>query len=198
MSEPAAVVLAAGASRRFGADKLASAVTLNGLQAPLLVHALRPWLEVFERVTLVLRPEGTALRSLLLAGGHAARINFVICENSAQGLSASLARGVKAEADAGGWLIGLADMPCIPASAIAAVREAIAAGAAIAAPYVDTRRGHPVGFAAHYYNELTSLSGDQGARSLLERDRGLIQPVDIADRGILLDIDEPGDMLGLH
>lgn len=199
MSGPiAAILLAAGASRRFGADKLASRVTLGGRDASLIVHAVRPWLEVFDKITLVLRPESEALCSALLAQYNAARLDFVVCENAAQGMSTSLARGIEAEPNAGGWLIGLADMPRVPPLAISAVRDAISSGALLAAPYFGTERGHPVGFNRTYRDELVALSGDQGARTILQRDKALIQPIDVNDRGILLDIDKPADILGLH
>jgi molybdenum cofactor cytidylyltransferase len=191
---PAAVVLAAGAARRFDGEKLATVLSLNGREALLIVHAVRPWLEVFERVTVVLRPLGDSLRALLLAEYASERLNFVICERAEDGMGASLGAGVAANADANGWVIGLADMPCVPVSAIAAVNAAIAAGAALAAPYFNARRGHPIGFSRHYYDELTALHGDEGGRSILQRDQMQTQHIEIADRGILLDIDTPEDL----
>lgn len=195
---PAAIILAAGASSRFGADKLTSEIELEGLAAPLAVHALRPWLEVFERVVLVLRPEGVMLREALSQRFGESRFNFVICEDAEQGMSASLADGIQAAANADGWLIGLADMPRVPAHAIEAVRSVIANGILLAAPFCRGRRGHPVGFGKQYRAELTSLHGDQGARRLLQRDAERIHHIEIPDQGILLDIDEPADLLTLN
>ena len=60
-------------------------------------------------------------------------------------MAASLACGVRANPDAAGWLIGLADMPAVPPEAIAGVRNALVAGADLAATLCDGRRGHPVG-----------------------------------------------------
>jgi len=194
---PAAVVLAAGASSRFGADKLTSEIKLGELAAPLVVHSLRPWLDVFEQVVLVLRPQGEAVRNALSGHFDPSRFEFVVCEHAVQGMSASIASGVSAAADADGWLIGLADMPCVPVVAIDAVRQAIADDSALAAPFYNAQRGHPVGFSCRYLNELVSLSGDQGAKALLQRDAALIHRIETADAGILLDIDKPSDMLGL-
>lgn len=191
---PAAVILAAGAARRFDGEKLATVLSLDGREAPLIVHAVRPWLDVFERVSIVLRRQGAALRALLEAEYGPERLGFVICERADDGMGASLGAGVAANASANGWVIGLADMPCVPVSAIAAVDAAIAAGAALAAPYFNARRGHPIGFSRHYYDELTALSGDEGGRRILQRDQMQTQHIEITDRGILLDIDTPEDL----
>jgi molybdenum cofactor cytidylyltransferase len=190
----AAVILAAGAACRFDGEKLAAVMTIDGRAAPLIVHAVRPWLTVFDQVTVVLRPQGDGLRALLLAEYAPERLNFVVCEQAEGGMGASLGCGVQANADASGWIIGLADMPRVPVTAIAAVNAAVAAGAALAAPYFNARRGHPVGFAHRYFDELTNLSGDEGGRHILQRDQMQTQHIEIADRGILLDIDTPEDL----
>ncbi|MGA7595512.1 MAG: NTP transferase domain-containing protein, partial [Gallionella sp.] len=110
------------------------------------------------------------------------------------GMAASLVCGVLANHDATGWLIGLADMPAVPSTAIAGVRNALFDGAALAAPSHAGRRGHPVGFASRYFDELVELHGDNGARRLLERDSASVTDIAVDDPGILADIDTPGDV----
>jgi molybdenum cofactor cytidylyltransferase len=112
-------------------------------------------------------------------------------------MASSLVCGVRANRRAPGWLIGLADMPAVPMTAIAGVRDALSAGASLAAPSRDGMRGHPVGFASHYRDELLALQGDNGARRLLERDRSHVVDIRIGDAGILADIDVPGDLQDL-
>jgi molybdenum cofactor cytidylyltransferase len=195
--EIAAIVLAAGASRRFGADKLAQPVMLHGLTLPLAAHSLLPWLNTFGQVTVVVRP-GTEdfCRAIETALGpvDAKIIRWVVCEDAAQGMAASLVCGVKANHGAYGWLIGLADMPAVPQEAIAGVRDALIDGAPLARAVRGEKHGHPVGFAAHYRDELLALEGDVGARSLLQRDSGLLVRVEIAHDGIFTDIDKPSDL----
>ena len=58
------------------------------------------------------------------------------------------------------------------------------------------RRGHPVGFAAELYSELTELSGDEGARRLVARYPAFA--VELDDPGILVDIDTAGDLDALR
>jgi molybdenum cofactor cytidylyltransferase len=199
--EIAAIVLAAGASRRFGTDKLLCQFELNESTLPLIVHSLKPWLKVFGQVTVVVQPDTRDFcRDVehALADEEVAGIRWVECRNAAHGMASSLVCGVAANIAAAGWMIGLADMPSVPQTAISHVRNAIEAGALLAAPFYDGKRGHPVGFSAAYGDELLALQGDTGARSLLERDAALLQRVAIEDRGILIDIDRPEDFMNLH
>jgi molybdenum cofactor cytidylyltransferase len=193
----AAIVLAAGSSSRFGSEKLLHSVTLQGVTLPLAAHSLRPWLENFERITVVVRPGSEALRSAITAALGAtasASIHWSVCQDAAQGMAASLACGVRANSEAAGWMIGLADMPAVPSAAIAGVRNALLAGADLSATMRDGRRGHPVGFASLYRDELLALQGDAGARHLLERDKSNLVQIEIGDNGIFADVDIPGDL----
>ena len=193
----AAIVLAAGSSRRFGSDKLLHPVTRCGVTLPLAAHSLLPWLDAFAQVTVVVRPGSEAFRDAIatsLGTTSFAALRWIVCEDAEQGMAASLACGVRANRDAAGWLIGLADMPAVPMSAIAGVRDALFAGATLAAASRDGRRGHPVGFASRYYGELLVLRGDAGARGLLERDRSSLVQIEAGDDGIFADIDVPGDL----
>lgn len=200
LREIAAVVLAAGGSRRFGSDKLLHPVTLRGTTLPLAAHSLLPWLEVFEQITVVVRPGTEAFCyaiAMALGVDGVAALRWQVCEEAAQGMAASLACGVRANREASGWMIGLADMPAVPSSAIVGVRDALLNGAGLSAASCNGRRGHPAGFAFRYYEELLGLRGDTGARHLLERDSEDLVPVQIDDTGIFADIDIPGDLQNL-
>jgi molybdenum cofactor cytidylyltransferase len=197
MHHIAAIVLAAGASRRFGADKLLHPTGEGAVAMPLAARSLLPWLQVFPQVTVVVREDGAVLRRQVadsLGPARAARIEWQVSPDAGLGLSASLTAGVSAHLNAAGWLIGLADMPAVPAEVIAAVDAAIAGGALLAAPFCHGRRGHPVGFSSHYLEDLLALQGDAGAREILKRDAEWIHPVLTEDRGIFIDIDTPDDL----
>jgi len=118
----------------------------------------------------------------------------VVCENAAEGMGASLACAVRAAGDVGGYLVALGDMPFIRASSIAAVRDALAGGAQLAAPYFRGRRGHPVGISAKFRAELESLQGDEGAKKILSAGASNLVKVPVGDPGVIRDIDTPGDL----
>ncbi len=190
-------MLAAGSSRRFGSDKLLHPVTLHGVTLPLAAHSLLPWIETFAHATVIIRPASEAFRYAIeaaLGATKSAGIRWIICEDAAQGMAASLARGVLANYGAAGWVVGLADMPAVPSDAIAGVRNALLAGAGLAATFRDGKRGHPVGFASCYRNELLDLRGDTGARYLLERDMTSVVHIISDNDGIFADIDIPTDL----
>jgi molybdenum cofactor cytidylyltransferase len=167
---------------------------------PLAAHSLLPWLETFARITVVVRPGSDIFRTAIetaLGKSKAAQLRWIECEDAEQGMAASLLCGVRANLAAAGWLIGLADMPAVPKAAISGMHKALLAGAALAAPSRNGRRGHPVGFAADYRDELLALRGDTGARRLLERDISKLVEINIDDAGIFANIDIPGDLKNL-
>lgn len=113
------------------------------------------------------------------------------------GMGDSLAAAVRATPAAHGWLILPADMPLALPRTLLAVASALQSdGAAAAQPVVDGRRGHPVGFASRHFERLATLTGDQGARSLLSalRAAGAVMDITTDDAGALLDIDTPQDL----
>jgi molybdenum cofactor cytidylyltransferase len=186
------ILLAAGYSKRFGSNKLLQALPPGSAEAgvPIALASAKRLLEVLPDSTAVVRPRAQKLAALLRDAG----CNTVVCKNAAEGMGTSLAAGVRAAADAEGWIVALADMPFIRAETIRAVVRAIAEGAAIAAPSYRGQRGHPVGFGRGCLEELSTLSGDQGARELLSRHAASLSLVETDDPGVLRDIDRPSDL----
>lgn len=182
-----ALLLAAGVGRRFGADKL-SAPLADG--TPVAVAAARNLLAAGCEVNAVVRAAETGVAPALARLG----IALVPCADAHLGMGHSLACGVRASADADGWLVALADMPFVQPASITAVADALAAGCDLAAPSFGGRRGHPVGFAAGFRGALLGLHGDQGARGLLRAQTARIVDIPVADAGVLRDIDRPADL----
>jgi len=121
----------------------------------------------------------------------------VECANAPRGMGASLACAVRAITAAGGadaYVVALADMPFIRSSTIAAVRDALASGAPLAAPYFRAHRGHPVGISAQFRQELEALKGDEGARRIISANEKSLLKIPVGDPGVLRDIDTPGDL----
>jgi molybdenum cofactor cytidylyltransferase len=184
---PTGILLAAGAARRFGGDKLLTPLA-DG--TPIGVAALRALHAALPAVIAVVRPHDDALAALFSRHG----VRVVRCERADEGMGASLACGVAASADANGWVVALADMPWIAARTIRAVGDAIVAGASLAAPVCRGERGHPVGFAASHRAALMALEGDEGARAILANAGTALVRIDVDDAGVLRDVDAPGDL----
>jgi len=181
------LLLAAGSASRFGSDKLLHPL-LHGV--PIAVQAARHLKSEVSEVLAVVRPRSEDLSKLLESEG----CKVVICERADEGMGASLACAVRAAGAADGYLVALADMPFVRPTSIAAVRDALATGARIAAPYFRTRRGHPVGISATLRIDLETLAGDEGARGILAAHQSEIVKVPVGDPGVIRDIDRPADL----
>ncbi len=117
-----------------------------------------------------------------------------VASASAEGMGASLAAGIAAEARWGGCLVALADKPFVREATLLAVREALATQA-IVVPCCDGEWGHPVGFPHRVFPELLRCSGDSGARSVLLTHRSELLLLETGDPGVVADIDTPDDLL---
>ena len=141
-------------------------------------------------VVAALRPGTEKLAGLLRAEG----CEVAVCANADEGMGASLACAVRAAGAADGYLVALADMPFVRPTSIAAVRDALANGARIAAPYSRARRGHPVGISGTFHDQLIKLGGAEGARRILAAHEAELVKVPVGDPGVIRDIDQPGDL----
>lgn len=185
----AALVLAAGQSARMGGtNKLLQEV--DGV--PLLLRAVNAALaSAASSVTVVLGHEAERAEALL-AGR---RVHVVRNPDFAQGMSTSLAAGIAAlPAEAEAAVVLLADMPRVNA---AHVDRLIAAfdvqRPAIVVPMHGGRRGNPILWPREFFAEMRAVSGDKGARALLERHAARIATVEL-DAAIHADVDSPDDL----
>lgn len=180
------VLLAAGASSRFGGNKLLhlldSGISVGAAAAGHLITAIPESLAV-------VKPDDDALPLLLSAQG----LSIVVNDRAGDGLGTSIACGVAAAARARGWVIALADMPMIRAATIERVANRLRNGAALVAPVYRGRRGHPIGFSKRFFAELTTLQSDRGGRDLLEQHADFLDQIEVDDRGVLLDLDYRDD-----
>lgn len=187
MTEITGILLAAGASRRFGADKLTQALP-NGEWVA--VRACRNLMADVDKVLAVVRPGSDELMAALKLLGA----EVVICPEAEQGMGVSLAFGVRAAKDADAWLVALADMPWILPATITKLADCLRFGALLVAPHWQQRRGHPVGFGKALGPELMRLSGDVGARNLIQAHQANLHLLTCDDPGIFKDIDTPVDL----
>ena len=181
-----ALLLCGGRSTRFGADKLLA----QWQGAPLVAASASRLIEGAGPVLAVMPLGNAALRRVLERAG----CEILETDRTSRGLGASLAAGVESASRASGWIVALGDMPRVKSATVAAVKAALQKGAAIAAPFHDGSRGHPVGFSAALRGELLLLDEDVGARAVLERHAKDIARVDVDDPGIFVDVDTPEDL----
>ena len=185
---PVGILLAAGRGRRFDPggrrDKLL-ALLPSGLSVA--VAAANNLRAALPRVVAVVRPDADALASALRNTG----CEVVVCPHADEGMGTVLAYAVQHCADAGAWVVALADMPFIAAETYAAVVTALAKSDLVAAEF-SGQRGHPVGIGRRFLAQLLSLKGDLGARQLFANTTACL--VRVNDRGTLRDIDTIADL----
>lgn len=179
------ILLAAGFSRRYGANKLVQRLPDGTFVA---VAAARNLLAALPGAIAVVRPGVPELEQALSAAG----LRVTVCANAALGMGTSLAHAVRHVGPATGYIVALADMPFIRPDSITAVADALRAGAAVAAPRYAGERGHPVGLAGKHYAELVTISGDEGAKNIVKREQTVL--VNCPDPGVIRDIDTPSDL----
>jgi molybdenum cofactor cytidylyltransferase len=191
----AAILLAAGAGRRFGGGKLLApwggGYLIEGALATAFAAPVR-------RVVLVTgaQPEvGDVAMAWAREHGGAPRLLVVHAADHAEGMGASLRTGIAAlDPGCAGVFVFLGDMPAIPHHIGPRLAEALKAGALAAAPSFQGRRGHPALFAAALIPDLARASGDEGARRILQALGDRLALVDVDSPGILTDIDTPQDL----
>lgn len=121
-------------------------------------------------------------------------VRFVVNPTPEAGQGSSVSTGVRAlPAGADAVLIALGDQPRVPAEVIPALLDALRPpGKVIAAPRYAGVLGNPVLFAASVFPELLVLTGDRGARAVVERDPSRVAPVDVG-APMPMDVDTPED-----
>ena len=185
-----AIVLAAGAARRFGRTKQLEEV--GGI--PLVRHACELAMSVCgDRVLLVTGHD----RTRVIAATDGTAKFFVANEDYADGMGGSIAAGVKAVAHAANAiLLLLADQPLITTAHLTGlVQTWSGADNAIVATAFDDTLGPPVLFPRASFDSLQRLSGDIGARSVLQDPAFDLKSVTWEDAAI--DIDMPEDLTHL-
>ncbi|HTY78977.1 MAG TPA: nucleotidyltransferase family protein [Candidatus Bathyarchaeia archaeon] len=183
----AAIVLAAGLSRRMGRPKLL--LTLEG--RPVIRHTVERMLAAgLSDVIVVVGPEHEAIRQAL----EGLPVRLAVNPTPEAGQASSVRRGIQAVSPlATVALIALGDQPWVSADVIHRLLAALAApGKRIAAPRYADGLGNPVLFAADVFPELLALTGDRGARAVVEKDASRLAVVDVA-QAMPRDLDTPED-----
>lgn len=187
-----AIVLAAGSGSRFGGGKLLA----PWREGVLLAGALKAAFQAPARsVTVVVGADASAVARA--AAVVDPRVIVVQAPDYDEGMAASLRAGLKSlPRDTEGVFVFLGDMPRVPPQVLGRMAEALAGGAQAAAPVWQGRRGNPVLLSRTLFPALLALTGDAGARGVLQDLGDKLALVEAPDAGVLFDVDTRQDLEG--
>ena len=121
-------------------------------------------------------------------------VRSVVNEQFDEGMASSLRCGIEAAVTSvSGYLVALGDMPEIGEKTVVDLCERLvkAGPETIVLPVKNDQRGHPVLFGRGLRDELLALSGDRGARPVIDAHPQWVVEVDADNPGILTDVDTP-------
>lgn len=188
----AGIILAAGASTRFGRPKQLVQLNDRCLIEWVLDAALKSKLN---KIILVL---GCAHREILQALGHKLQHSNLSVEINLEfkkGQSYSLRTGLsKVKNDFASVMFLLADQPMLNAATVNALLENYwETDKDICVPTYRGKRKNPTIFSHRFYNQLMQIRGDIGARQLIEENPHNVLSVEIDNSLCFWDIDTPQD-----
>ena len=180
MRAAAAIILAAGLSRRMGEAKLL--LPIDG--APMLQR------------TLDLTAAFPFARTILVTVPHVARAvktaaRVIINDAPETGQSGSLRLGVLAAKPGESLLFLTGDQPLLDRETLSRILEADDGQSIV---YPETAEGLPCSptlFAPYFREALLALTGDTGGRQLRNRYRDACRAVQVPDEKVLMDVDTP-------
>ncbi|MGH9714857.1 MAG: nucleotidyltransferase family protein [Candidatus Acidiferrales bacterium] len=186
----AAVILAAGESRRMGEPK--ATLPYQGLT-------------FVEHLLAATRHPRVGLTRVVL-GAHAEEIRgklkvepavIVVNPDWPKGQLSSLQAAIRSfpRQSTEGLLLCPVDHPLVSLHLIEILIEAFdSSGKSIVLPTFDGRRGHPVIFRAKLYDELLTASADVGARQIVWAHADDLKEVPTEEEGVILNLNDPETM----
>ena len=183
----AALILAAGESRRMGSPK--ALIPYHGLTfVEHLLAATR--LPRIGETRVVLGAGAEEIRGRL----PVRESQIVINDAWESGPLSSIQAGLRSLPEEGveAALICPVDHPLVTLRLIGAIVAAFdRSGKAIVLPTYLGRRGHPVLFASRLFSELMGAPLDVGARAVVRAHRGEIEEVPTEEEGVVLNLNDP-------
>ncbi|VAW69647.1 hypothetical protein MNBD_GAMMA09-2659 [hydrothermal vent metagenome] len=182
------IILAAGTSQRFGADKTQLCIddTPMAISIALILKKITP------NILIIINEDNEKLQQATNKYNIDYRLN-PSATNS--GIGSSISRAVKETRHADGWIFCLGDMPFIQPDTYIQVYNALNTEheRSIILPRYNKKPGHPVGFTRFYQTQLEDKTGDTGARTIINNNINNVHYIQTEDAGILIDIDTKAD-----
>ena len=179
------VIMAAGASSRFGENKLLQ----DFLGKPLFAYVLNGAEGVFDRTVVVTGYEAIEKT--------AAEMGFlpVKNENPQLGVSHTIRLGLAEMTDCDGVVFATADQPLLSKETLCRLTAAFQKEpSCIHAVSVDGKRGNPVLFPKDLFPELTALEGDTGGGAVIKAHLSRLRLLEVPSEE-LLDCDTPAALV---
>ena len=193
MKEVAAIILAAGQSRRMGAFK-----PLLPFGKQTVIESCINYLKEggVESIVVVVGHRGEDIRNHLSGDDL---IRFAINPDPTSEMAASIAVGVRAlHQTARAVLISPVDYPAIPPSVASSLIAQWSKGSRLVKPTRFGKGGHPVLVDLSLRDELLHLDPVLGLKSLFDKDRNEVTRVEVDSPYIARDIDTWDDYRGLY
>src|SRR5947209_5341418 len=190
----AAVLLAAGRSRRMGAFKpllpFGGVSVVEACVANLRAAGAR-------EVVVVVGYRAEDVRAAL---AHLPQVRFAVNDDAESEMGVSVARGVEAVSeDAASLLVALVDQPAMPHAVVESLIEARdRTGARLVVPEWEGRGGHPVLVDMTFREELLRVASRGGLRALFKAHRGEGLRVHAESPFVARDMDTWDDYGALH
>ncbi len=191
----AAVILAAGESRRMGTPK-----ALLPFPAGTPVSEGIP--TFLEHLMSIAQHPRIGLRRVVL-GAHAEEIrshgkldaeDVVVNSEWATGQLSSIQAALRSlpPGDTDGAVLFLVDQPLITAGLVGTlVEQFYASKKGIVIPTYNGKRGHPVIFASSLYDELLAAPAEQGARAVVWAHANEVLEISTDEEGVVLNLNDP-------
>jgi molybdenum cofactor cytidylyltransferase len=199
-SSIAALILAAGSSSRMGAGRHKLLLPLG--DRPVLAHTIEATLASQARpIVVVLGHQIEQVRGQISPYLDHPDVFSIENTDYLQGMSTSLRAGIQALMDRestarptvhslAGVLIVLGDQPLMTARVLdTLIASKRATRKRILIPFYNGERGNPVLFDASLFPELLEITGDGGARSVIERHRLEIAHIELGASMASYDVD---------
>jgi CTP:molybdopterin cytidylyltransferase MocA len=184
-----AVILAAGGAARMGAAK--QLLMVGGV--PLVVRAVDAALASPARpVVVVLGSRAERVRAPISGRPVLTVVNPDWKTGMASSIRAGVAALLGAEPGIDAVLVAPCDQPALSAGAIDALWALHRASGRTAAARYSGRNGAPAIFGRSDFGRLLGLSGDEGARQMLNSDSEKVSTIEMPE--LALDLDTPDDV----